>query len=373
MSETTGSPEERPAAHDDRLAEENRVRQRVIGTPPPARARTLLGAAREDGGVQRELPAEPSNPAQATRASRVVAALFLLAFLAGVGFIAAYVGIEVNSVTGTLHSNLALGVSLSVALLGLGAGAVIWVRYLMPHVDLTEARKPLASPAQDRAEFAETFEEGADASGFVRFPLVRRTLMLATLPLLAAPIVLLRDLGPLPGTQLRHTVWKKGTRLLVYGPNTPIRPADFSTPGQMITVVPDGYADSQDALAKATTIIIKFAPGQLVPKTGSQPGTVMNWTVDNIVAYSKICTHVGCPVALYEQTTHHILCPCHQSTFDATRGAQVIFGPAARALPQLPLGVDSEGYLIATSDYHVPVGPPFWELGGSGFTGGNES
>jgi ubiquinol-cytochrome c reductase iron-sulfur subunit len=94
--------------------------------------------------------------------------------------------------------------------------------------------------------------------------------------------------------------------------------------------------------------------------------------VDNIVAYSKICTHVGCPVALYEQTTHHILCPCHQSTFDATNGAQVLFGPAPRPLPQLPIGTDSQGYLIATSDFHVPVGPSFWELGGAGFRGGNE-
>jgi ubiquinol-cytochrome c reductase iron-sulfur subunit len=89
----------------------------------------------------------------------------------------------------------------------------------------------------------------------------------------------------------------------------------------------------------------------------------MNWTVDGIVAYSKICTHVGCPVALYEQTTHNILCPCHQSTFDATRGAKVIFGPAARPLPQLPLGTDAEGFLVATSDYHEPVGPSFWERG----------
>jgi len=89
----------------------------------------------------------------------------------------------------------------------------------------------------------------------------------------------------------------------------------------------------------------------------------MNWTVDGIVAYSKICTHVGCPVALYEQTTHHILCPCHQSTFDATRGAQVLFGPAARPLPQLPIGTDAEGFLVATSDYHEPVGPSFWERG----------
>src|ERR1700728_4501606 len=91
--------------------------------------------------------------------------------------------------------------------------------------------------------------------------------------------------------------------------------------------------------------------------------TVPNWTVDNIVAYSKICTHVGCPAALYEQTTHHILCPCHQSTFDAANGANVIFGPAARALPQLPLMLDSQGYLAASSDFTQLVGPSFWERG----------
>ena len=87
--------------------------------------------------------------------AEVALVLFMLAFLAGVGFIAAYVGIEVNSVTGTLHSNLALGASLSVSLLGLAVGAVLWVRYLMPHVDLTEPRKPLASSEADRAAFAD--------------------------------------------------------------------------------------------------------------------------------------------------------------------------------------------------------------------------
>lgn len=359
MSETTGNPENRPqgdAEAADQSAEEQ-LRHRVIGTPAPAHARTLLGAAREEAARQRELPAGPEDPVKAKRAERVVAALFLLSMVASIGFIAAYIGMQVGSADATLRSNLALGTSMSVGFLALAVGAVIWVRYLMPNVDLTEARKPLASSAQDRAEFAETFEEGAEASGFVKRPLVRRTLIAASLPLAVAPIVLLRDMGPLPGTSFRHTAWRKGTRLLVLGPNTPIRPAEFSSPGQMITVAPEGYTDNQDALAKATTIIIKFAPGQL------QPPTVMNWTVDNIVAYSKICTHVGCPVALYEQTTHHILCPCHQSTFDATRGAKVIFGPAARPLPQLPLGTDADGYLIATSDYHVPVGPSFWERG----------
>jgi len=358
MSEMQGSGEQFPPGDGAEEPPGARAPHRVVGTPQSARARTLLEAPpQEDRRPERWLPAEPSNLDRAKRAERLVAALFILSMLASIGFVAAYVGLEVHSVAATQRSNLALGVSMSVAFGALAVGVVIWVRYLMPKVELTEERKPLASSPKDRAEFDRDFTEGAEASGFVKRPLLRRTLIAASVPLAVAPLVILRDLGPLPGTSLRHTVWRKGMRMLVYGPNTPLRPADFAIPGQMITVVPDGYQDNLDALAKATTIIIKFGPGQL------RPPTVMNWTVDGIVAYSKICTHVGCPVALYEQTTHNILCPCHQSTFDATRGAKVIFGPAARPLPQLPLGTDAEGFLVATSDYHEPVGSSFWERG----------
>ena len=334
---------------------------RVIGTPPPAQARTMLGE-RTDGsdGSQLEpswLPPDPPDQRRAKNLERVVAGLFLLSFLAGVGFIAAYVGLEVHSVDAVLRSNLALGISMSVVFLALAVGATLWVRYLMPHVELSEDRHVLRSSAEDRKAFAETFAEGAETSQFTKRPMLRRTLIAATLPLVAAPIVLLRDMGPQPGTSLRHTVWRKGTRLLTYGSNRPITPGEFSSAGGMITVVPEGYQDDQNALAAATAIIIKFQPGVL------QAPTVMNWTVDGIVAYSKICTHVGCPAALYEQTTHHILCPCHQSTFDAPRGAQVLFGPAPRPLPQLPITVNSQGFLVAQSDFHEPVGPSFWERG----------
>jgi ubiquinol-cytochrome c reductase iron-sulfur subunit len=344
----------------DELPEAHAGPRRVIGTPPPAEARTLLPDV--DGHKappeRRWLPVtDPADPRRAKKAERLVAALFILSTLAGIGFIAAYVGLEVGSVDSVFRSNLALGLSMSVVFLALAAGAVIWVRQIMPTVEMSEDRHPMASPPEEREAFAETFEEGAQASQFVKRPLLRRTLIAATVPALVAPIVLLRDLGPLPGTYLRHTVWRKGMRLLVFGPNTPIRPGDFSSPGQMITVVPDGYQDDQDALAAATSIIIKFAPGEL------QSPTNLNWTVDDIVCYSKICTHVGCPAALYEQTTHHILCPCHQSTFDAPRGALVLFGPAPRPLPQLPITTDADGYLVAASDFHEPVGPSFWERG----------
>jgi ubiquinol-cytochrome c reductase iron-sulfur subunit len=340
-------------------AGEPQHKQRVIGTPSPAQARTLLGDGDGDGPrpEPRELPASPDDPRRAKKVERLVAFLFILSFLASCGFIAAYVGLEVNSVDGTLRSNLALGLAMSVAFLSVAVGVTLWVRHLMPQVEITEQRHPMRSTPEERAAFAKTFRDGADASQFTKRPLLRRTLIAATLPLAAAPIVLLRDMGPLPGTTLRHTVWRKGLRLVIYGPNTPIKPADFAEPGQMITVIPEGYQDNADALAAATAIIIKFQPGVL------QSPTVMNWTKDNIVCYSKICTHVGCPVALYEQTTHDILCPCHQSTFDAPRGATVLFGPAPRPLPQLPLMIDSEGYLAAASDFQEPVGPSFFERG----------
>ncbi len=349
---------------------------RVIGTPPPARSRMLLtetapgSTARLPEVREPELPADPDDPAGAKRAERIVATCFLLATLAGFAFIAAYVVFGVHALTRVQHSNLALGLTMALVFLFLGAGATIWVRRLMPHVEMTEQRHPMRSDEADREAFVETFEDGAAASQFVKRPILRRTLIAATVPVAVAPIVLLRDLGPLPGTKLDHTVWRSGMRLLNYGVNTPIRPGDFSSPGGMITVVPDGFQDDFNALAKAACIIIKFAPGQVSYTSAAVDHpvdglTVRNWTVDNIVCYSKICTHVGCPAALYEQTTHHILCPCHQSTFDAARGAKVIFGPATRALPQLPMTVDAEGYLVARSDFTEPVGPSFWERGNS--------
>jgi ubiquinol-cytochrome c reductase iron-sulfur subunit len=340
--------------------------RRVIGTPAPATARTML-PQQPPGGAEPpvpELPPDSDDPVRASKAERVVAACFVLAMLAGLGFIASYVIFGTGSITRVLHSNLALGSTLSLALLLLAIGATIWVRHIMPNVELTEQRHVMASDAKDKEAFKETFEEGADASQFVKRPLLRRTLIAASVPLGLAPILLLRDLGPLPGKSLDTTVWRKGLRLLVYGTNRPITPAEFSSPGSIISVVPEGFQNDDDALAKAAVFIIKFRPGQLVFTKQNHPvqnKVVENWTVENIVAYSKICTHVGCPAALYEQTTHHILCPCHQSTFDATQGARVIFGPATRALPQLPIGVDSQGFLIATGDFAEPVGPSYWE------------
>ena len=344
---------------------------RIVGTPSPAPTAV-------DTQIRPTAPeaiVAPPDTAHTKRAERLVAALFVLAFLAGCGFIAAYIGLRVgnatlpsgsNTVVAALRSNLALGTSLAVALLALGTGSMVWVRHLTPNIEIVEERHDMPSAPADRQAFQHEFAEGAAVSQLTRRPLIRRTLLLGTAPLLLAPVVLLRDLGPLPGTSLRHTVWRKGLRAVTLPGLRPLTPADIDTPGSLITVIPEGYQDDQEALTKAGVILIKFAAGELHVPTKYDGGTLvstMNWTVDNIVAYSKICTHLGCPVALYEQTTHHILCPCHQSTYDAAAGANVLFGPASRALPQLPLTVDANGYLAAASDFTQPVGPSFWERG----------
>ena len=117
------------------------------------------------------------------------------------------------------------------------------------------------------------------------------------------------------------------------------------------------FPEGVEAHEDAATLVISVDPALL------GDGVNADWVVDGNVAYSKICTHVGCPVGLYRESEHSLLCPCHQSTFDVLDGARVVFGPAPRPLPQLPLGVDGEGYLIALGDYPEPVGPTFWNRG----------
>ena len=173
-----------------------------------------------------------------------------------------------------------------------------------------------------------------------------------------------------PGDALEKTVWREGMRVVQDVSGTPIRP-EWVEIGQLINAEPEIFFNGEpygeetieghDQLiekTKAAIIVVRMEPDDITPWDGRE-----NWGVDGILAYSKICTHVGCPISLWEQQTHHLLCPCHQSTFDLADNGKVVFGPAARALPQLPLAVDDEGYLVATSDFTEPVGPSYWERG----------
>ena len=147
-------------------------------------------------------------------------------------------------------------------------------------------------------------------------------------------VVLLRDLGPLPEQKLRTTLWAKGTRIVSDVTLQPIKPGDIP-PGGLISCVPEGLDEVEEeqgnlnARAKAPIILVRMRPDEIRSEQGE------NWDYEGILAYSKICTHVGCPIALYEQQTHHLLCPCHQSTFDLADSGNVVFGPAARRMPQL--------------------------------------
>ncbi len=325
------------------------------------------------------LPAHEPRPtdvdeAAELRAERQVAALFGISTLFTLLFCVAYftldIGDEPTVFLGLGASNVALGVTLGMSLLLIGIGAIQWARKLMADTEMVEYRHPVGSSDEDKAESLAALEAGVNESGIGRRPLIRNSLLGAMAALGLPAIVALRDLGPLPGDKLFHTVWKKGMRVVQDVDGSPIKPGDMEV-GQLVNGEPavffekdeEGHhvyegVELQVEKAKAAVIIVRMQPDDIKPAKGRE-----NWGVEGILCFSKICTHVGCPISLWEQQTHHLLCPCHQSTFDLADNGRVIFGPAARAVPQLPMAVDSEGYLVATSDFTEPVGPSFWERG----------
>jgi len=173
-----------------------------------------------------------------------------------------------------------------------------------------------------------------------------------------SPLVLLRDLGPLTKKDLSTTDWSAGVRLVTDPGDRPIKPSDLEVGAvaQVLPALPQGTERTLENIGKDAVLLIRIRPEEF-----NLDAERLSWTHDGIIAFSKICSHMGCAVALYEQQTKHLLCPCHQSTFDVTRAAKVIFGPAARPLPQLALTLDSEGYLVAKQGFTEPIGPSFWE------------
>jgi ubiquinol-cytochrome c reductase iron-sulfur subunit len=239
------------------------------------------------------------------------------------------------------------GLFLALALGGLGIGLIVWARYFMPRTVDVEERHPVESSEEEIEEFREEFERGEHI-------LTRRSLLVrmgtaAVAALGVALVFPIRSLGPRPGKGFKSTPYHRGVRLV-----TPegrlIRAADIAVDG-VVTAFPEGHTESADA----PTLLIR--PNRPVrPRPGRE-----DWTPRNLVAYSKLCTHVGCPVGLYQAGEHLLLCPCHQSTFDVLDGARPVFGPAARALPQLPIEIDDEGVVVARGDFSSPPGPGFWD------------
>jgi len=307
------------------------------------------------------------NPKRAKRAERTVYTLFYISVAGSLGSMLAYMFFPIES--GELWqirlSTLFIGLGMALALLAIGVGAVHWGKALMADHESIDVRHPVASDEETREASSEIFKIADEESGFTRRTLVRNSLLGALIAFPIPGITLLRGLAPQdqdPVTLLKHTLWDKGVRLARdhggAAVGAPIRAAEV-TIGSVFHVVPENLANAEDVLnekAKAIVLLMRLDPSDLKVSEERK-----DWSYDGIVAYSKVCTHVGCPVALNEQHTHHLLCPCHQSQFDVSDEAKVAFGPAKRPLPQLPITVDDEGYLVAQSDFHEPVGPSFWE------------
>jgi len=305
-----------------------------------------------------------TDPVAAKRAERQVAAMFglaaILVLVASVGVIV----LPIDTLAEVQRSNLVIGIGLGGALFLIGAGAIHWAKKLMPDVEIVEQRKKHGDPAIT-AGARGAWDIGLEESGFTQRPLVRRSLLGALLLLPIPAVVLLRDLGPFPGDYHERTIWDEGVRVLNDYTFTPVRASDLEI-GQLVNAMPATYeeipheehAERLAARAMSALILVRMEPEEIVPFPGRE-----NWDVDGILAYSKICTHTGCPISLYEQQTHNLLCPCHQSTFNLADHGRVIFGPANRPLPQLALAVDDEGYLVAQGDFTESVGPSYWERG----------
>jgi quinol---cytochrome c reductase iron-sulfur subunit len=267
---------------------------------------------------------------------------FALGTLSAIGFAVAY-GLDLSTPY--------LGVTSGLAFAFISLGLALWASSIdKAEPEYVEEREVGPTPS---SEF-EAFHRALTTSPIPRARLLWSMLGVSFGAVGLAALFPLRSLFPNPGGDphklLSTTAWHKG-RLMTTEEGVYIRPDDLET-GSVMTAFPEGY---DTRIAEAATLLIRVQPDELV-----LPRSRQDWVVDGIVAYSKLCTHAGCPVGLYAQESHLLLCPCHHSIFDVLRGAQPVEGPAAHPLPQLPLGVSENGFLMAEGDFSGPVGAAWW-------------
>ena len=342
--------------------------------PPPTAAeiaamnteQAMLTGANIDGVYIEHRRARFPVPGTKTekRAELTVAGCFALSFLAGIAFIVVFIAVPFRfhlpghgSQTFRYYTPL-LGLLLGIALFSIGIGAVLWAKWLMPEEEVVQDRHGGASPAADQLLMAATLKSGFEDTGLARRSVIKASLglaggMLGVVPLVALVGALIKK----PGNRLNTTLWASGVAM-VYADGRRVSPGDLQ-PGGVATVFP-GVPGGVKA-ADSPTLLIRVRPNQRIVSRKGQSG--FGW--NDYVAYSKICTHAGCPASLYEQQTARLLCPCHQSQFDVLLDAKPVFGPASRSLPKLPLGVtvgpDGVTYFVALGDFTEAIGPAFWE------------
>jgi ubiquinol-cytochrome c reductase iron-sulfur subunit len=264
----------------------------------------------------------------------IISGSLVVSIVAGIGLTLAYVFDA---------SNPTQGILLAVALAGIGLAIVTW-SFTLRGGDTEEARHPFPTVQED--------DDGMRVEESPAAPSRRAFLGLLTAAgtaLLVALVAPFRSLDPGPGPELFHTKWTPGARLVDIN-GTPVQSGDLDY-GGVTTVFPEGYAGDGQSQA----LLLRVDPADYTPPKGRE-----GWSPDGHIVYSKICTHAGCPIGLYEERDQLLLCPCHQSTFEVLDQARPIFGPAPRPLPQLPISINDAGWLVAQSDFLEPVGPGFW-------------
>jgi ubiquinol-cytochrome c reductase iron-sulfur subunit len=351
--------------------------------------------ARRDG-VEIVLYA-PRFPVRGTRAekriTRTIKFMLTISVLAGTAFVVFYIAWPWRYEPGSITSDHAvlskiytpiLGVLLGLTLLMFGMAIITIAKKLLPEEVSVQDRHDGPSDSVEQKLTVATIQNMGDELGIKRRPAIIAGLALGGLPLTAA------ILTPIIGSLIKsphkdaegasdalyfHTgfdadIYNNGNRVyLARMDGTKIRPEEVSVGGQ-ITVFPlifdpetKEFTGASNAHADSPTLLIHLRDEDAAKARENAQKKPVNigsqW--GNLVAYSKICSHAGCPASLYEQQTNRLLCPCHQSQFLITDNARPVFGPASRALAQLPIDVDDDGYLYAKSDYRVPIGPGFWE------------
>ena len=265
---------------------------------------------------------------------------FALALAACVTFVIAYFA---NA------GNLLLGASLAVFCGAIGCTFVLWSHSLMRHKQATEPRETLPSPPQQREAFLETFDHSMNEVS--RRGLMKWMGVLGFGCLAAIVVSMFRSLGMFPESQIFDTVWRRGQRLVTVDAQ-PLS-VDSLEIGSMAVVFPEDKVGDE----RAQTVLVRVRAELL-----RMPDRRNDWAPMGYIAYSRVCTHAGCPVGMYEATSCTLLCPCHQSSFDVLRAAIPTGGPAARALPQLPLYAEADGTLRAGGGFTEPPGPGFWSI-----------
>lgn len=319
------------------------------------------------------------------RAERQVAGWFILAAVMGLAFIVIFIAWPWEYVSPGQEGDLLyalytpmIGATLGLSVLGVGMGVIAYSKKLLPEDLAIQQRHDGRSSEVDRRTAAARLVQTGQQSGIARRKLIFRSLGAAGGVLTAGIAVaafggLVKnpwkegDESPLLVTDWRST---NGERVYLRKFNGDpedvvlVRAGDLE-PGSMETVFPFKESDRNNLekiaeevrSSDSPVMLIRLRPNVTVIKRAGQE----DFNYGSLFAYSKICSHMGCPTSLYEDQTNRILCPCHQSQFQANEYARPVFGPAARPLAQLPIAVDDQGYLYARSDFIEPVGPGFWE------------